>query len=176
MPRLGAARQNRQCVASASSHPSLGNSARLSRLKGHWAKPFRGVEAPQSLTSKFSEHRPVFFAQALIKSFQSKMGFSISSEDLQHNVDKSHRGQPGHGQISLWSAQPTGAKPADQPKFHVQLYNKKHQKANKRFTWKKPSGDIGSHCAFYKERTISECRAWSKSPGRQPWAQIQEHT
>lgn len=101
MPRLGAARQNRQRVASASSHPSLGNSARLSRLKGHWAKPFRGVEAPQSLTSKFSEHRPVFFAQALIKSFQSKMGFSISSEDLQHNVDKSHRGQPGHGQISL---------------------------------------------------------------------------
>lgn len=135
-----------------------------------------GVEVPQSWTSKFSEHRPVFFAQALIKSFQSKMGFSISSEDLQHNADKSHRGQPGHGQISLWTAQRTGAKPADQPKFHDQLYNNKHQKGNKRFIWKKPSGDIGSHCAFYKERTISECRAWSKSPGRQPWAQIQEHT
>lgn len=36
---------------------------------------------------------------------------------------------------------------------------KKQQKGNKRFIWKEPSGDIRSHCAFYKERTISECRA-----------------
>lgn len=130
-------------------HPSLGNPARLPQVRGHWTKPSK---APQSLTSKFSEHREVFFAQVLIKTFQSKPGFFISLGNPQHNAGKSNRGQPWHGQISLWTAQPTGANPADQPKSHDQLYYKKHHKGSKRFIWKKPPGDIGSHCAFYKEK------------------------
>lgn len=104
------------------------------------------------------------------------MGFFISPEDLQHNVDKSHRRQSWYKQISLRTAQPTGANQADQPKFHDEHYNKKHYKGNKWLIWKEPSGDIGSHCALHKERTISQRRAWSKSMGRQPWAQIQEYT
>lgn len=47
-----------------------------------------GVQLPQSLTSKFSKHGPVVLARVLIKTFQSKSGVFISSEDLQHNADK----------------------------------------------------------------------------------------
>lgn len=97
--------------------------------------------------------------QLLLKTFQRWM---CSFSDLQHDVDKNHRGQPWYKQTHLRTAQPKGVIKLISPSFMTSPTVKGITMATK--DWREEvSRDIGSQYALCKEKIISECRAWSES-------------
>lgn len=118
---------------------------------------FKILRLSELVLHVFQKQANVLF-QLLLKTFLCRMCYF---SDLQHNVDKNHRGQPWYKQTHLRTAQPKGVIKLISPRFMTSPMIKGITTAAKE--WREEvSRDIGSQCTLCKERIISECRAWSK--------------